>query len=248
MRGLNGFGCRSADGNRRLLGGQSGRAHIRTGRRLRFLVTAGPTREFLDDVRFFSNASSGRMGYAVAAAASRAGHEVCLVSGPTAIEPPRVAFLTFVAIESAREMARAVTSRAARSNVVVMTAAVADYRPAHRIRGKIKKGPGTLVVKLVRNPDILAGLGRRKGNRILVGFALEASRGRARAERKLAAKNLDLIVLDSPATIGAERATVEMLARDGEWETHRGLSKRRVGEIIVKKSEALAEAAGLLRR
>jgi phosphopantothenoylcysteine decarboxylase / phosphopantothenate---cysteine ligase len=181
------------------------------------------------------------MGFAVAEAARRAGHAVTLVCGPVAIAPPRVREI--VPVESARDMARAVRARVSRADVVVMTAAVADYRPARRVRGKIKKGPGSLLVKLVRNPDILADLGRRKGKRILVGFALEAARGRERAEQKLVAKNLDLIVLDSPATIGATGATVELFDRSGSWETHRGLPKAKVGEVLVRRIEAIAAAA-----
>jgi phosphopantothenoylcysteine decarboxylase/phosphopantothenate--cysteine ligase len=123
-----------------------------------------------------------------------------------------------------------------------MTAAVADYRPAQRIRGKIKKTPRSIALRLVPNPDILAGLGRRKGGRILVGFALEASRGRSRALAKLEAKNLDLIVLDSPEAQGGERATVEILDGSGRIETLRAAKKSAIGEAIVQRLEALASS------
>ncbi len=200
-------------------------------------MTAGPTREFLDDVRFLSNLSSGRMGYAVAEAAIDAGHRVTLVSGPTAIVPPPRAKL--VRVESARQMAHAVDGCFPDADAVVMAAAVADYRPARRVHGKIKKSRGTRALLLLPNPDILAGLGRRKGLRVLVGFALESSRGRERALEKLRAKNLDWIVWNAPEAQGATRASVEILDGMGAARRVSG-SKASIGRTIVRLLEASA--------
>jgi phosphopantothenoylcysteine decarboxylase/phosphopantothenate--cysteine ligase len=181
---------------------------------MRILVTAGPTREPIDDVRFLTSGSSGQMGYAVAEAARDAGHDVVLVSGPVALAPPDG--VTFVPVVTALEMHDAVIERFAETDAVVMVAAVADYRPAERIEGKRKKTGGPWDLRLVRNPDILAELGRRRRtDQVLVGFALEAADGEANARGKLKAKNLDLIVLDSPATVGADRSEFAILTRDG---------------------------------
>jgi phosphopantothenoylcysteine decarboxylase/phosphopantothenate--cysteine ligase len=160
------------------------------GRRL--LITAGPTREALDPIRFLSNRSSGKMGYALAAAAARRGAEVVLVSGPTALETPYG--VERVDVVSAAEMAAAVERRLGGCQALIMAAAVADYRPRRARRTKIKKADGGLAVDWVRTRDILAGLGRRKGRRVLVGFAAETGDPVAAARHKLEAKKLDLVV------------------------------------------------------
>lgn len=184
----------------------------------RCLITAGPTREPLDPVRFLSNRSSGRMGYALAAAALRAGARVTLVSGPVAIPPPRGARL--LRVETAREMCRATLREARRADLVIMAAAVADYRPASPVRRKIKKRAERLVLRLVKTPDILAEIGRRKPRRqVLVGFAAETHELLAHARAKLERKNLDFIVAnpvgrpDSGFESPFNRAT--LLARGG---------------------------------
>jgi phosphopantothenoylcysteine decarboxylase/phosphopantothenate--cysteine ligase len=160
----------------------------------RVLVSAGPTREHLDEVRFLSNASSGRMGYAIAAAARALGHDVELVSGPTELPDPRGVAVTRVT--SALEMERAIKRAFARCDVLFMVAAVADHRPARARRGKTPKRevPGTLA--LVANPDIVAGVARRKGRRVVVGFAAEVRDALARGREKLERKHLDLIVVN----------------------------------------------------
>jgi phosphopantothenoylcysteine decarboxylase/phosphopantothenate--cysteine ligase len=158
----------------------------------RVLVTAGPSREPLDPVRFLSNRSSGKMGYAVARIARRRGAEVTLVSGPTALAPP--AGVSVVSVTTAREMQRAVVSAYAKATTVVMTAAVADYRPERTAAQKVTKDAATGSLRLVRNPDILRELGRNRGSRVLIGFAAETHDVRARAARKLREKRLDLIV------------------------------------------------------
>ncbi|MEW6356879.1 MAG: phosphopantothenoylcysteine decarboxylase [Planctomycetota bacterium] len=195
------------------------------------LVTAGPTREHIDDVRFISNASSGRMGYAVARAAAAAGHRVVLISGPVErTVPPGV---KLVPVTSAIDMRKAVRDAFPRSDCVIMTAAVSDYRPARRTRGKMKKGPAKLTLDLVRNPDILAEIGRRKGCRLLIGFALETADAEKNARAKLDAKNLDYIVLNSPAAMGAVRIDAVILGRDGSRIGMRNVGKLRLARRIV---------------
>ena len=160
---------------------------------MRILVTAGPTREAVDAVRFLSNKSSGKMGYAIAQAAVEAGHDVILVSGPVALTPPD-GLLEFVPAISAADMAGAVKSRAAGCGMVIMCAAVADYTPAHPIERKIKKTGGNLFLELKRTEDILKTLGQNKpAGQILVGFAAETDGLEQYAREKLAAKNLDWI-------------------------------------------------------
>ena len=162
----------------------------------KLIVTAGPTHEDLDPVRFLGNRSSGQMGYAIAARAARRGASVTLVSGPVSLDIP--ASVDAVHVRSALEMHQEVMSRAGAADVVIMAAAVADYRPAKTRAHKIKKA-GELQVNLVRNPDILAelGAGRTEQPAVLVGFALETEDLEASAERKLRSKKADLIVANS---------------------------------------------------
>ncbi len=167
----------------------------------RVLVSAGPTREPIDPVRYLSNHSSGKMGYAVARVARRRGAEVTLVAGPTALAPPPG--VRVVPVGTAREMAAAVEEAFPGATVVIMTAAVADYRPRETLARKLKKDAAGLALELDRNPDILAGLGARKGGRLLVGFAAETGEVAAEARRKLAAKHLDLIVANDVTAPGA---------------------------------------------
>jgi len=194
-------------------------------RPLRFLVTAGPTREYVDDLRYFTNGSTGRMGFAIARAAADAGHEVVLVAGPTPLSPPKQDHIRVIRVISALEMERAVQGAFQSADVVVMTAAVADYRPEPRITGKRKKTPGDWNLKLVRTPDILAGLGREKTHQVLIGFALEAEDGERNARGKLERKNLDAIVLDSPDTVGADESDFTVLTRDGAATPYISVSK-----------------------
>lgn len=167
---------------------------------LRALVTAGPTREPLDPVRFLSNRSTGRMGYAVAAALAERGAAVILISGPTTLPCP--AGVELVPVETAREMHGAVTERFAGVDLVIKAAAVCDYSPAVRAEQKIKKGAANALA-LQPNPDILEELGRCKGSQILVGFAMETEKAKEHAREKLQRKNLDLIVLNDLTVPGA---------------------------------------------
>ncbi len=186
---------------------------------LRVLVTAGPTREAIDPVRFVTNHSSGRMGYAIARNCMLRGAAVTLVTGPVSLTPPM--FTDVVPVTSAAEMFEAVTSRAGEQDIVVKAAAVADYRPAAVAGEKIKKGDGALSLSLERTQDILAWLGAHKRpGQFLCGFAMETQDLLANARKKLEAKNADLIVANSLRTEGAGFGTdtnvVTLLAREGE--------------------------------
>ncbi len=163
------------------------------------VVTAGPTREPIDPVRFLSNHSSGKMGYAIAAQASARGANVVLISGPTALEPPKG--VQVVRVESAQQMFDATMRERVRANVFIMTAAVSDYRPEAPAHHKIKKSDGPMTLSLVRNPDILGTLGEDpERNYRLVGFALETEDVVEHAKAKLLAKNCDLVVANEAGT------------------------------------------------
>jgi phosphopantothenoylcysteine decarboxylase/phosphopantothenate--cysteine ligase len=170
---------------------------------VKIIVTAGPTREPLDPVRFLTNYSSGRMGYAIASAAVKRGADVTLISGPVSLESP--VGVRLIKVETAEEMYQAVMQHFPLADVVIKAAAVADYRLAFKRSQKIKKEKDEdfLELKLIRNPDILAELGRRKGNKILVGFAAETEKLLENAATKLKGKNLDLIVANDLTEEGA---------------------------------------------
>ena len=204
---------------------------------MHFLITAGPTREHLDAVRFLSNASSGKMGFACARAARRAGHRVTLVSGPVSLaDPPGVRTLR---VTSTEEMRKAVRKVFPRVDAVIMTAAVSDYRPAQRHRGKLRKGASTLNLKLVRTADILKELGTRKGRRVLVGFALEVDDAVNRALLKYKKKNMDLVVLDSPRAMEADRMDAVVYREGRVLKRFRGATKRVVAGWLVRQVERL---------
>jgi phosphopantothenoylcysteine decarboxylase/phosphopantothenate--cysteine ligase len=210
------------------------------------LVTAGPTREAMDPVRFISNPSSGHMGVSLAEAARDRGARTVLISGPTALEDPEG--IEVVRVVSAEEMASAVTRRAAGVDVVVMAAAVCDQRPARRLDSKVKKDalPGSL--ELVATPDILKSLGQAKGQRLLVGFAAETEEVVANARRKLAEKHLDLIVAnqvgDGLGFASETNAATLIDAQGGALEVPR-VSKRELAEKIWDRVvELLGKAAG----
>lgn len=209
---------------------------------MRLLVSAGPTREFVDPVRFLSNRSTGKMGYAVARAAVEAGHEVVLVSGPVSLEPPP-GLAAFVPVVSARDMLAALRRAVAAADALVMTAAVADFRPARVSRRKIHKGAMPEFLRLVPNPDILATLTRRKGRRVFIGFAAETERAVAGAARKLRAKGLDLVVANDVtlpgAGFGVDTNIVTFVRPDGTAEALPVLPKLDVARRIVAEAEAL---------
>jgi phosphopantothenoylcysteine decarboxylase/phosphopantothenate--cysteine ligase len=200
------------------------------------LVTAGPTVEDIDPVRFLSNRSSGRMGYRIAEAARDRGASVVLVSGPTSLEPP--AGVEVVRVRSAEEMEKACKARASSATVVVAAAAVADYRPASPSASKVKKKDGPLSLGLVRTPDVLKGLGAARGEGVvLVGFAAETGDIEANAAAKLVAKNLDLIVANDVTREGtgfeAETNGGVVLRRDGSRaEIPLGTKRARADRIL----------------
>ncbi len=205
-------------------------------RGLTVLVTAGPTRESLDPVRFISNRSSGRMGYALARAARERGADVILVAGPTALEtPPGVALYPVV---SARDMHQKVMEKLPQAQIVIKSAAVADYRPAENQQQKIKKGH-ELTLKLVRNPDILQEIGTMKEGRFLVGFAAETENLCANARGKMVRKNLDMIVANDLGQEGAgfavETNIVQLLFKDGRKEELPRMTKYDLAHCILDR-------------
>jgi len=202
------------------------------------LISAGPTREYFDSVRFISNASSGKMGYAIAGAAARRGHRVTLVSGPATIHAPKG--VKVVRVVSAAEMARACKQAFKTADVAVMTAAVSDYRPATRADRKTPKLKQAMRVRLEPTEDIAAALGSRKGNRLLVGFAMEDHEGYAKARRKYEKKNCDLIVLNSPENLGADHARVELYTTRQGWSRPIQGTKAQVARQLVLAIERLA--------
>jgi len=195
---------------------------------MHILITAGPTREYLDPVRFLSNASTGRMGCALAAAAKAQGHRVTLVLGPASVDPPEVDEL--VRVTTAAEMREAVLARFDGCDVFFGAAAVSDYRPVAREAQKIKKARERLTLELERTADILAEVSaRRRGHasrqrgQVLVGFCLETEDLEARAREKLKAKGLDLVVANGPEAIGAERREAILIDRSGRCERLRDI-------------------------
>jgi phosphopantothenoylcysteine decarboxylase/phosphopantothenate--cysteine ligase len=203
----------------------------------RVVVTAGPTWEMLDPVRHLANRSSGKMGFAVARVARRRGAQVTLVAGPTPLAPPHG--VEVVRVTSAREMEQAVLEHAAGAGLVVMAAAVGDYRPAQAARHKMKRGRGEIEVRLVPNPDILARLSALPGNRLLVGFAAETRDLVANARRKLQAKGVHLMVANDVTAEGAgfdvDTNVVTLLDRGGRIERLTIMSKDDVAAAILDR-------------
>jgi phosphopantothenoylcysteine decarboxylase/phosphopantothenate--cysteine ligase len=211
----------------------------------RIVVSAGPTYEDIDPVRYIGNRSSGRMGYAIAQEASRRGAHVVLVSGPTKLDPPPG--VQIERVRSAMEMSRAMTQHASGADAVVMAAAVADYMPEAGAAGeKIAKQDGPLTMRLVRTPDILAELGRARGSSsspVLIGFAAETGDPRPRARKKLASKHIDLIVANdvSRADAGFDTDTnaAFLIAGDGEVELPLMLKSELAGRILDRLEHLL---------
>jgi phosphopantothenoylcysteine decarboxylase/phosphopantothenate--cysteine ligase len=203
---------------------------------VRFVVTAGPTREPIDPVRFLSNRSSGKMGYAIAEAAAEAGHAVRLISGPVNLETPPGVERT--AVMSSDEMYDAVHRQVAGADVLVMCAAVADYKPAMVSAQKIKKHEHDLSLRLIPTRDILASLGRTERTFLLVGFAAETNELEKNARQKLERKNCDIIVANDVGAIGsgieADENEVTILFRDGETKKIPRAPKKNIARELVK--------------
>jgi phosphopantothenoylcysteine decarboxylase/phosphopantothenate--cysteine ligase len=208
----------------------------------RVLVTAGPTREPWDAIRFVSNRSTGRMGYALADAARRRGAEVTLLTGPVALTPPPG--VRVLAVTTATEMHAAALAEFPATDVVLAAAAVADYRPAAPVEGKLKKTGRPLTVEFVPNPDILAELGQAKTRQLLVGFAAESGDDLVAAARaKLAAKHLDLIVANHAGgpedAFGADAAAAVLVDARGDVQTLTQRPKPELAAAILDRVEAL---------
>ena len=217
------------------------------------LITAGPTCEDLDPVRYITNRSSGKMGYAVAEAAARRGAKVILVSGPVNLEVP--AGVERIDVRTANEMHHAVMERVAGSTIAILAAAVADYRPAQQHTEKIKKSHAPLTISLEPTTDILAELARNKGQKIVVGFAAETHQVAENARKKLSAKNADLIVANDVTAEGAgfdhDTNIVTLFSRDGRDLALPKMSKSEVAERIldeVVRLRAVLHAAPVARR
>jgi phosphopantothenoylcysteine decarboxylase/phosphopantothenate--cysteine ligase len=209
----------------------------------RIIVTAGPNAEPIDPVRFITNRSTGKMGFAMARVACQRGAEVTLVSGPTSLDPPRR--VRFHATRTALEMQKAILDHYATATMVVSAAAIADYRPARVAPQKIKKMDGNFSIELTRNPDILGELSTQKGNRLHVGFATETENVLENAARKLRTKNLDMIVANDVTQEGAGFAhdtnIVTIIDRTERMETLPLMSKDEVAHAIYDRLLALRE-------
>ena len=203
---------------------------------LRFLISAGPTREALDPMRFLSNHSSGKMGYALARAARERGGEVVLVSGPTSLEPPEG--VEFFPVVSAQDMYDAMMGKFASADIVIKAAAVADYKPEAFSEQKVKKA-GDLQIKFVRNPDILKEMGAKKTRQFLVGFAAETEKLLEHATGKMIDKRLDMIVANDLSEKGAgfqvDTNIVHLLLKDGQIEKVELMSKEQLAHLILDR-------------
>ena len=206
---------------------------------MRFLVTAGPTREYFDTVRFISNPSSGKMGYAIAAEAAARGYGVTLVSGPVAIAEPKG--VRVIQVVSAEEMFEVAESAFGECHVAVMTAAVCDYRPTRRLDHKMKKQNRVRPIHLQPTTDICAHLGKIKGDRVVIGFAMEDHDHRAHAESKLMRKRCDAIVLNGLENVATDDATITVLRADLGWRAAVRGTKIQVAEKIVDLAESLLD-------
>jgi len=208
---------------------------------LKALITAGPTIEYIDPVRIVTNKSTGKMGYALARAAWRRGAEVTLVSGPTHLDPPKG--IEVIKVKTAEEMREAVLHNYRDKDVVIKAAAVSDYRPMRKAQEKEKKKGGPITVEMIPTPDILAELGKDKGDITLVGFAAETTDHVANAIDKIRKKNLDLIVVNDVSRedrgFAADSNEVRMIDREGNQEAVPLMSKEDVADRILDKIKGL---------
>ena len=208
----------------------------------RILITAGPTREMLDPVRFLTNHSTGEMGYAIAKAAVSRGYQVSLVSGPTDIQPPEGA--KFYPVISALEMKKICAELFPKHDALIMTAAVCDFMPAGITKHKIPSAGG-LMLKLKRTPDILASLAKQKGRRIVIGFCLETRDLLRRAMEKLIKKKLNGIVANFFSSeivpFGKRRVSVQLIGSDGKVQRLAERSKDQIAGTLLRWMERLSE-------
>jgi phosphopantothenoylcysteine decarboxylase/phosphopantothenate--cysteine ligase len=214
----------------------------------RILITAGPTQEPIDPVRFITNLSSGKMGYALAKMARRRGAEVILITGPTSASLPRKD-IEWVPVKTAEEMRKAVLTHLKPCSVVIKAAAVADYRPKEVYSKKIKKKDASLSLDMERTVDILAEIGKQKGTRILIGFAAETDDLIANAQKKLQAKNLDLVIANDVAVgFAGDTNQIKILFQTGEIKDLPIMTKEEVSQVILDELVCLIKKRGPEKR
>jgi phosphopantothenoylcysteine decarboxylase/phosphopantothenate--cysteine ligase len=205
---------------------------------MNFLITAGGTREYIDPVRFISNASSGRTGFALARAALKAGHKVTLVTAPTNLRPPSNAKI--IPVVTSEEMFAAVRKHFNKCDCLIMAAAVADYTPARATKTKVKRTHKPLIIKLKPTTDILKWAGKhKKKNQVVIGFALEDKKLRANAEKKLIGKNLDMIIVNTPTAIGSDKSAVQIKTPNRKWLKLPKANKATIAKKIIPLAESL---------
>ncbi len=209
------------------------------------LVTAGPTREYFDTVRFISNPSSGKMGYAIADQAFRMGHDVTLVSGPVSLETPKG--VTRIDTVSAQEMLEACLDVYETSDAAIMTAAVCDYRPTRTLDHKLQKRHQPRRITLQPTTDIAACLGKIKGARVMIGFAMEDHDHHAHAEGKLRRKRCDAIILNGKDNVGTDHARVEILRSDLGWCGVVEGTKPKIARAVIKITLELSKLSDGVR-
>jgi len=211
---------------------------IKKGHKINFLITAGGTREYIDPVRFISNASSGKMGYRLAESAKKRNHNVLLVAAPVNQSIPRG--IELLNVTSAGDMFKAVKSNFEKCDCLVMAAAVSDYTPVKKIDNKIKRSDKNLNLKLKPTKDILKWAGNHKrGKKLVIGFALEDKNLKTNAERKMKEKNIDIIIANKPSVIGEEKSTVWIKSKTGNWKAIKNKTKAFIANEIIKLAETL---------
>ena len=197
------------------------------------LITGGPTYEFIDDVRFLGNPSTGLMGLELAEAARKCGAIVTLVMGPTRLMPPPG--IAWVPVVSANDMLEAVGERFDAARVFIASAAVSDYRPALRVEGKEKKGPRKKTLELIKNPDILKTVTKkRSSDQVIVGFSLETGNLLKNARKKLTEKRCDLVVVNTPGHFGDAREHVRVISKRGVVQDIPPASKQQIAEHVIR--------------
>ncbi len=205
------------------------------------LVTAGPTIEPLDPVRYISNRSSGKMGYAIAAAAEKRGADVTLISGPVALDCP--SGVRLIEIETAIQLQDAIKKQFVKTDALIMAAAVADYRPKATAKEKIKKEKSNLSLELVENPDIIKNIAAKKGKRVVVGFAMETKDLIVNAKKKMTEKHLDFIVANNPTQQGIEFGSdynqVAIISKSGKTKALPRMTKAELADIILDEIKNL---------
>ena len=204
---------------------------------MNFLITAGGTREYIDPVRFISNASSGQMGYALAQAAKKAGHKVTLITAAANLKPP--VGVKVINVETTAQMFSAVKKHFEKCDCLVMAAAVADYAPIRQAKTKMKKTSQALTIKLKPTVDILKWASKQKKDKAVIGFALEDKAVRKNAEKKLKEKKLDMIIANRISAIGSNKSTVEIKTPTGKWikieKAPKSIIARKVIKLIEKE-------------